>query len=115
MQDWPDAAAAIDAELPYLSRGQVPDAPTRRLLLNLATALTLARDEPGLARIRGLYGAGMDKTADGKAFTLLTSPPEHGILNYQAIPAMISQVEGFQNFMNDWQKKVKKGGLSSLN
>ncbi len=115
LRDWSDDALAIESEIPPPSPGKVPDKTTRHDLIDLATALTLAKDEPTLARIRRLYGPMMAKTPEAKAFNLLTSPPEQGIINYQAIPGIINQVEGFQSFMNEWQKKVKKGGLSSLN
>jgi hypothetical protein len=49
------------------------------------------------------------------AFDLLTSPPEHGIMDYHKVDGMIKQVQDFQTFMGEWQKQAKEQGLSSLN
>ena len=112
---WPEAAAALEAitDLPAPNKRLPPE--QARHVIDLATALTLAKDERGLARLRKVYVDSMKASPLADAFDLLTSPPEHGIMDYHKVPDMIKQVQDFQTFMGDWQKKAKEQGLSSLN
>ena len=114
-QKWPEAAAALEAitDLPTPNKRLPPD--QAQHVIDLATALTLAKDERGLARLRKIYGDSMRASPLADAFDLLTSPPEHGIMDYHKVPDMIKQVQDFQTFLGDWQKRAKEQGLSSLN
>lgn len=114
-QKWPEAAAALEAitDLPTPNKRLVPE--QAQHVIDLATALTLAKDERGLARLRKVYADAMKASPMADAFDLLTSPPEHGIMDYHKVPDMIKQVQDFQTFMSEWQKKAKEQGLSSLN
>lgn len=115
LKKWPEAAAALEAtiEKPEGNSPLLPGMPRR--LVDLATALTLARDERGLARLRRSYGPLMAKTEFREAFDLLTSEPERGIIDYRKVGDKIKQAESFQTFMNDWNNRVKAQGLSSIN
>ena len=112
---WPEAAAALEAitDLPTpnkrLSQEQAQN------VVDLATALTLAKDERGLARLRKVYADSMKASNLEEAFDLLTSPPEHGIMDYHKVDDTIKQVQDFQSFLGAWQKQTKEQGLSSLN
>lgn len=115
MKKWPEAAAALEAtiEKPEGNSQLLPGTPRR--LLDLATAMTLARDDRGLSRLRRAYGPRMAKTEYKEAFDLLTSEPERGIADYRLIANKIKQVEDFQTYMGKWRKKMQEGGLSSVN
>lgn len=115
LKKWPEAAAALEAiiEKPEGNSQLLPGTPRR--LLDLATAMTLARDDRGLSRLRRTYGSRMAKTEYKEAFDLLTSEPERGIADYRLIANKIKQVEDFQTFMGSWRKKMQEGGLSSVN
>jgi len=117
MKKWPEAAAALDVVIGQPApgaRNKVAQ-PMARRILDLATALTLAKDERGLQRLRRSWGAQMDGTAFKEAFDLLTSEPEHGIVDYRKVDDKIKQVEEFQSFMSQWKKRVQAEGLSSVN
>lgn len=112
---WPEAAVALEAitDLPTPNKRLSPE--QSKHVIDLATALTLAKDERGLARLRKVYGDSMKANPLADAFDLLTSPPEHGIMDYHKVPDMIKQVQDFQTFIGEWQKQAKEQGLSTLN
>ncbi|MGE5478063.1 MAG: tetratricopeptide repeat protein [Bacteroidales bacterium] len=115
LKKWPEAATALEATIDK-PEGASPIAPaTARRLVDLATALTLARDDRGLARLRRTYGPRMAKTDFKEAFDLLTSEPERGIADYRLVANKIKQVEEFQTFMNNWRQRMQNQGLSSIN
>ncbi|MEW5728737.1 MAG: tetratricopeptide repeat protein [Pseudomonadota bacterium] len=117
MKRWTDAATALENLLDPVEEGVKPrltPVSTRRVI-DLATALTLARDDRGLARLRRTYGQQMAATEFKEAFDLLTSAPERGIIDYRRVADKIKQVEDFQTFMSEWRKRVKDEGLSSIN
>lgn len=115
LKKWPEAAAALEATIdkPEGNSPLAPGAPRR--LVDLATAMTLARDDRGLGRLRRTFGARMAKTEFKEAFDLLTSEPERGIVDYRLVANKIKQVEDFQSFMSNWRKKMQTEGLSSMN
>lgn len=115
LKKWPEAAAALEAiiEKPEGASQLMPG--TEQRLVELASALTLARDDRGLARLRRTYGSRMEKSEYKEAFDLLTSAPERGIIDYRLIGEKIKMVENFQTFMDSWRKKMQTGGLSSVN
>jgi hypothetical protein len=115
LKKWPEAAAALESLVEKPDKGKPLDAATAGRLLDLATALTLAKDERGLTRLRRTFAPAMASTELHEAFDLLTSEPERGIIDYRRVGEKIKQVKDFQNFMGEWRKKVKTQGLSSIN
>lgn len=115
LKKWPEAAAALESSIERPEGNSALRPGTPRRLIDLATALTLARDERGLSRLRRTYGPAMAKTEFKEAFDLLTSEPERGVIDYRTLPDKIKQVENFQSSMSDWNNRVKSQGLSSLN
>lgn len=115
LKRWPEAAAALESTIVKPIGNRPLDPATARRLLDTATAMTLARDERGLTRLRRGYGALMAQTEWKEAFDLLTSEPERGIIDYRRLGDKIKQAQDFQTFMGEWQKRVKAQGLSSIN
>ncbi|EME69175.1 hypothetical protein H261_14890, partial [Paramagnetospirillum caucaseum] len=115
LKRWPEAAAALESTIVKPIGNRPLDPATARRLLDTATAMTLAKDERGLTRLRRTYGALMAPTEWREAFDLLTSEPERGIIDYRRLGDKIKQVQDFQTFMGEWQKRVKAQGLSSIN
>ena len=115
MKRWADAATAMESLIDPPSPRSKIDAATARRVLDLATALTLAKDERGLQRIGRVWGAQMAASEFKDAFALLTSESEHGIVDYRRVDEKIKQAENFQSFMGEWSKKMKSQGLSSMN
>lgn len=115
LKRWPEAAAALESTIVKPIGNRPLDPVMARRLLDTATAMTLAKDERGLTRLRRAYGQLMNQTEWREAFDLLTSEPERGIIDYRRLGDKIKQVQDFQTFMGEWQKRVKAKGLSSIN
>ncbi|MCR6631182.1 MAG: hypothetical protein NVV74_14665 [Magnetospirillum sp.] len=115
LKKWPEAATALEATIDRPDNASPLSPVAARRLVDLATAMMLARDDRGLARLRRSYGPRMAKTDFKEAFDLLTSEPERGIADYRRIADKIKQVEAFQGFMTDWRKRMQTQGLSSVN
>ncbi|MGE5504967.1 MAG: tetratricopeptide repeat protein, partial [Actinomycetota bacterium] len=115
LKKWPEAAAALESLVDKPMPTKPLDPKSARRVLDLATALTLAKDDRGLQRIRRVWGAHMAATDFREAFELLTSETERGIIDYRRVGDKIKQVQDFQTFINEWQKRVRTQGLSSIN
>jgi tetratricopeptide (TPR) repeat protein len=115
LKKWPEAATALETLIEKPEGNMPVPPPTARRLIDLATAMTLARDERGLQRLRRNFGDKMAKTEYREAFDLLTSEAERGIIDYRRVADKIKQVEMFHGFMADWKNRVQKQGLSSIN
>ena len=112
---WPEVVTALD-QLVEPPLANLPIEPKLgRRILDLATAMTLAHDERGLARLRRTYGGKMAKTDFREAFNLLTTEPERGIIDPASMADKIKDVQSFQGFMTDWAKRMQSQGLSSIN
>ncbi|MDO8607190.1 MAG: tetratricopeptide repeat protein [Phaeospirillum sp.] len=115
LKKWPEAATSLESTIEK-PLGNKPLAPVMaRRLLDTAIAMTLARDERGLTRLRRTYAPLMAATEWKEAFDLLTSEPERGIIDYRRVGEKIKQVQDFQTFMAEWRNRVKTQGLSSIN
>ncbi|MBC7950830.1 MAG: hypothetical protein H7Z12_03285 [Rhodospirillaceae bacterium] len=115
LKKWPEAATALEATIEK-PEGNSPLPPgVARRLIDLATAMTLARDERGLQRLRRAYGPRMATSEFKEAFDLLTSETERGIIDYRRVSDKIKQAENFQTFMTQWRKRMQTQGLSSIN
>ncbi|KAF0220306.1 MAG: hypothetical protein FD176_3351, partial [Rhodospirillaceae bacterium] len=112
---WPEVVSAME-QMVEPPLGNLPIEPKlARRLVDLATAMILAHDERGLARLRRNFGAKMAKTEFREAFALLTAEPERGIIDPASVADKIKQVQSFQGFMADWTKRMQTQGLSSIN
>jgi tetratricopeptide (TPR) repeat protein len=112
---WPEVVSAME-QMVEPPLGNLPIEPKlARRLVDLATAMILAHDERGLARLRRNYGAKMAKTEFREAFALLTAEPERGIIDPASVADKIKQVQSFQGFMAEWTKRMQTQGLSSIN
>ncbi|CAA7615839.1 conserved hypothetical protein [Candidatus Terasakiella magnetica] len=114
LKRWGEAAAALETTIEKPIGNRPLDAVMARRLLDTATAMTLGKDERGLARLRRAWAPLMAKSEFKEAFELLTSEPERGIIDYRRVNEKIKQVQDFQTFMGDWRKRVKDQGLSSI-
>ncbi|WP_068489842.1 tetratricopeptide repeat protein [Paramagnetospirillum marisnigri] len=115
LKRWSDAAATLESTLEKPIGNRPLDPVMGRRMLDTAIAMTLARDERGLTRLRRSYGPLMANSEWKEAFDLLTSEAERGIIDYRRVGEKIKQVQDFQTFMSEWQKRVKTQGLSSIN
>jgi tetratricopeptide (TPR) repeat protein len=114
-QDWPNAAAAFENLVTKPERGATLDDASARLVLNWATALSLANDERGLASLRRSFAPAMAGTPYNDGFTLLTSALDRDVPDMPGMRAKIKEAEGFQSFMSNYRKRLQTGGLSGIN
>lgn len=113
--DWAAAAGSLSKLVPEPSRQLVLTNEQGQMILDLATALTLAEDERGVAALRARYGAAMSGTPFRDGFDLLTSPPEGGLIDYRTVADRIKQAENFQTFLGEYRDRLKNEGLSAIN
>jgi hypothetical protein len=117
-QDWKDAAKVLTglAGQPPAS-GQL-DADGQRVVLGLATALTLAGDQDGITKLRQSFSAAIAGTPSADDFKVVT---DDGSIAAAAggsasdVAAHIAQVSTLQNFMTAYKKRVDSDKLSAIN
>ena len=113
-QDWANAARALSDMVPDADAGTLKDADAR-LVLDWATALTLAGDERTLVRVRQRYTGPMSNTPYKDAFALITTPRERGAMDAQAVRQQIQQAEHFKTFMVEYKDMIGQNPLSKIN
>jgi tetratricopeptide (TPR) repeat protein len=113
-QDWANAARALSEMVPDAEGGSLSDA-NARLVLDWATALTLAGDERTLVRVRQRYTVPMGSTPYKDAFVLLTTPRERGVMDVASVRQQIQQAEQFKSFMVDYKDMIGQNPLSAIN
>ena len=113
-QDWANAARALSEMVPDADTGSLSDA-NARLVLDWATALTLAGDERTLVRVRQRYTVPMGSTPYKDAFVLITTPRERGVMDVAAVRQQIQQAEQFKSFMVDYKDMIGQKPLSAIN
>lgn len=114
-QDWAGAATALEAVIPEASRNLVLAGEEARLVLDWATAMTLARDEAGVRTLRRRYADAMNRTPLARAFDLITAPPEQGLIDYRTVADRIKQAEDFRAFLTAYRDRLRTDGLSGIN
>lgn len=114
-RNWAAAATSLANLVPEPSRQLILTGTQAQMVLDLATAMTLAKDERGVAALRARYGAAMVATPYRDAFDLLTSPVEGGLIDYRTVADRIKQVENFQTFLGGYRDQLKSDGLSAIN
>ncbi len=113
-QDWANAAGALSDLVPEADSGALNDT-SARLVLDWATALTLAGDERTLVRVRQRYAGPMNSTPYKDAFTLITTPRERGVMDASLVRQQIQQAEQFKTFMVDYKDMIGEKPLSAIN
>jgi hypothetical protein len=105
-QQWADAAKALmDLVGPPPSATDKLTEDQAGWLLNAAIAYALADEQTGLDKLAIDYGAAMNGTSESETFRMLTEPEKAGQMrDLSAAQAQISQVDMFQNFLNNYRK-----------
>lgn len=112
-QNWSAAANAIAEMVPGPDRNLSLDDGDARLILDWATALTLAGDDRTATRVRQRYLVAMEQTPFADAFDLITTPREAGLVDYRTVRNQIEQAEDFQSFLVDYEEMIGEETLSS--
>lgn len=101
-QDWPRAARALTnlVGTPPAPGESLPDS-RAQLVLNLAVALVLSHDRPGLTELTADFGPAMEDTAHANTFALLTrTGGDMGPLaDLSTIRRQVREVDMFQDFL----------------
>lgn len=103
---WAEAAATLAALIgPPPTTDDVTLTPEQILLvLNAATALTLANDTSGLASLGNTFGKAMEKTPNAAVFRILTRPESAtGLPDRTALLARVAEVDLFQKFLESYR------------
>ncbi len=114
---WSDAAKAFANLVPAPAADLKIDAETGRLVLDWASALTLAGDQGGLATLRSGYGAAMAATPQAEAFRIIAgdTAARDGEDDPRAVAARVAQLGELQSFMSNLKQRLAKDKLSAIN
>lgn len=104
-KQWKAAAQALsDVIGPPPAPGAALDPQMSSLVVNRATALSLAGDNAGLDALRRDFGPAMEKTKDATFFRLLTRPEESaGLADANTIRQRITEIDLFRSFLDNYR------------
>lgn len=115
--DWTDAAKVFARLVPPPGADGTLDKPASQLVLNWASALTLAGDQTGLAKLRDTYGKAMAASPFADAFGVVagdgSAAPGGG--DPVAIANRVAEVGELQSFMAGYKARLAKDKLSAIN
>jgi hypothetical protein len=113
-QDWANAAKAIGDLAPDPDAAPLDDNGAQ-LVLDWATALTLAGDDRTITRVRQKYSTAMAKSPFADAFALITTPKEKGGIDVTTVHSQVEQAEHFKSFMAEYKDMLGQKPLSAIN
>jgi hypothetical protein len=114
-KNWAEAAAALEAMIERPKPNEKLSDEAARTVLDWATALVLANDERGLAKVRRFFTTAMEQTEFAEPFALLTSENEKNPVDVGTIDTKIRQAENFRSFMTAYKKRLHADRLSAIN
>lgn len=116
-KNWKEAARVLRELLRiYGAKPRKPlDDMQARYVLDLAIAHTLGGNERALARVRQDFGDAMMAGPLKDAFKLISSPENHGLIDYRTVAGKVVDAQNFQAFMAAYKERIKSGSLSAIN
>ncbi|HXY99738.1 MAG TPA: tetratricopeptide repeat protein [Stellaceae bacterium] len=115
-QNWIEAAKIFARLVPPPAADGALDAASSQLVLNWASALTLAGDQKGLAQLRQTYGKAMAATALADAFRVVAGDgASAGGGDPRAVASRVAQLGELQSFMANYKERLAKDKLSDIN
>jgi hypothetical protein len=115
-KNWSEAAKTF-ARLTGAARvreGQL-DEDVARTILNWGTALTLADDRPGIAKLAATYGAAMETSPFRDAFRVIAGGSAASSGDIRQLAGKVAQVGDLQGFMASYRDRLAKQKLSAIN
>jgi hypothetical protein len=115
-KNWSEAAKTF-ARLTGAARireGQL-DENVARTILNWGTALTLADDRPGIAKLAATYGAAMEASSFRDAFRVIAGGNAASSGDIRQLAGKVAQVSDLQGFMASYRDRLAKQKLSAIN
>jgi hypothetical protein len=86
-----------------------------RYMLNWAVNLAMAGQERTLNMLKRRYGEIMAQSPYAEAFSLITSSPTQGLIDYRTLADRVDEVEDFQGFLATYRDQLEKSQLSAIN
>ncbi|HUJ97966.1 MAG TPA: tetratricopeptide repeat protein [Stellaceae bacterium] len=117
-QNWPEAAKVFARLVPPPGADGTIDKPSSQLVLNWASALTLAGDQAGLEKLRETYGKAMAATSLADAFRVVAGDsPATGSTadDPRSIASRVAELGELQSFMASYKERLAKDKLSAIN
>tara|TARA_R100000005_G_scaffold96677_1_gene85937 strand:- start:15649 stop:19371 length:3723 start_codon:yes stop_codon:yes gene_type:complete len=109
-RDWAKAIPAIEKMIGTGGGvGADPDRLDRQRIMQIAVALNLADDKPGLMRLRQRYNDKMAGSPDQAAFDLITEQKNPNETDFRQRATLIAQVGQLENFMTGYREKLENG------
>jgi hypothetical protein len=115
-KNWGEAAKTF-ARLTGAARireGQL-DEDAARTILNWGTALTLADDRLGIAKLAATYGAAMETSPFRDAFRVIAGGSAASSGDIRQLAGKVAQVGDLQGFMASYRDRLAKQKLSAIN
>jgi hypothetical protein len=115
-KNWSEAAKTF-ARLAGAARvreGQLDD-DQARTILNWGTALTLADDQTGIARLAAAYGPAMEASPFRDAFRVIAGGAAATAGDIRQLAGKVAQVADLQGFMASYRERLAKQKLSAIN
>jgi tetratricopeptide (TPR) repeat protein len=115
-RNWAEAAKVFSRLVPVAGT-QALDKGASQLVLNWASALTLAGDQQGLGELRAGYGKAMAASPFAEAFRVVAGNPSSGAgeTDPRTIANRVAQVSDLQSFMTNFKARLAKEKLSAIN
>lgn len=86
-----------------------------RYVLNWAVNLAMGGQERTLNMLKRRYGIVMAQSPYAEAFSLITSSPSQGLIDYRTLASKVDEVESFQGFLGNYRDQLEKSQLSAIN
>jgi hypothetical protein len=115
-KNWAEAAKTF-ARLTGAARireGQL-DEDVARLILNWGTALTLADDQQGVAKLAAAFGTAMEASPFRDAFRVIAGGSTASSGDIRQLAGKVAQVNDLQGFMASYRDRLAKQKLSAIN
>jgi hypothetical protein len=71
--------------------------------------------ERTLNMLKRRYGIVMAQSPYAEAFSLITSSPSQGLIDYRTLANKVDEVESFQGFLGNYRDQLEKSQLSAIN
>ena len=115
-KNWPEVAKTFArlAEVARVREGQL-DEEAARNILNWGTALTLAGDQPGIAKLTATYGTAMEASPFRDAFRVISGGGIASSGDIRQLAGKVAQVADLQGFMASYRERLAKQKLSAIN
>jgi hypothetical protein len=115
-REWSEAAKVLARLAPPPPGAETLDRAGAQIVLNWASALTLAGDQLGLSDLRSGYGKAMAATPFADAFRVVADDPAAiGEGDPRTVANRVAQVGELQSFIAGLKEKVAKDKLSAVN